>query len=171
MNRGPGSETRLLLIDNKPSVVQVRVWHLTRDKSLSEPMMTQFTSAGTRHHYGDVIMGTMASQITSLTIVYSTVYSGADQRKHQSSASLVFARGIHRGPVNSSHKWLVTRKMFPFDDVIVTMLFVPVSTEMKPRRYPSWVDLPALGRSAFFVVFVNWCPLMRSVVVSAHIFL
>ena len=49
-------------------------------------------------HYGDVIMGTMASQITSLTIVYSIVYSGADQRKHQSSASLAFVRGIHRGP-------------------------------------------------------------------------
>ena len=47
-------------------------------------------------HYTDVIMSTMASQITSLTIVYSTVYSGADQRKHQSSASLAFVRGIHR---------------------------------------------------------------------------
>ena len=47
-------------------------------------------------HYSDVIMGVMASQITSLTIVYSTVYSGADQRKHQSSASLAFVRGIHR---------------------------------------------------------------------------
>ena len=63
-------------------------------------------------------MGTMASQITSLTIVYSTVYSGADQRKHQSSASLAFVRGIHRSPVNSPRKWPVTRKMFPFDDVI-----------------------------------------------------
>ena len=41
-------------------------------------------------------MGAIASQITSLTIVYSTVYSDADQRKHQSSASLAFVRGIHR---------------------------------------------------------------------------
>ena len=71
-------------------------------------------------HYGDVMMGTMASQITSLTIVYATVYSGADLRKHQSSASLAFVSGIHRGPVNSPHKWSVTRKMFPFDDVIMT---------------------------------------------------
>ena len=70
-------------------------------------------------HYGDVIMGPIASQITSPTIVYSTVYSDADQRKHQSSASLAFVRGIHRGPVNSPHKWPVTRKMFPFDDVIM----------------------------------------------------
>ena len=70
-------------------------------------------------HYSDVIMGAMASQITRLTIVYSTVYSGTDQRKHKSSASLAFMRGIHRGPVNSQHNWPVTRKMFPFDDVIM----------------------------------------------------
>ena len=63
-------------------------------------------------------MGEIASQITSLTIVYSTVYSDADQRKHQSSVALAFVRGIHRGPVDSPHKWPVTRKMFPFDDVI-----------------------------------------------------
>ena len=61
----------------------------------------------------------MTSQITSLTIVYSAVYSGAYQRKHQSSASLAFVRGIHRWPVNSPHKWPVTRKMFPFDNVIM----------------------------------------------------
>ena len=47
-------------------------------------------------HYDDVIMGEIASQVTSLTIVYSTVYSDADQRKHQSSPSLAFVRGIHR---------------------------------------------------------------------------
>ena len=56
----------------------------------------------------------MASQITSLTIVYSTDYSDADQRKHQSVASLAFAREIHRGPVNPPHKWSVTRKIFHF---------------------------------------------------------
>ena len=64
-------------------------------------------------------MNTIASQITSLTIVYLTVNSGTYQRKHQSSAALAFVRGIHRGPVNSPHKWPVTRKMFPFDDVIM----------------------------------------------------
>ena len=48
-------------------------------------------------------MGTIASQITSLTIVYSTVYSDADQRKHQSSASLAFVRGIHRRPVSNDN--------------------------------------------------------------------
>ena len=74
-------------------------------------------------HYGDVIMGAIASQITSLTIVYSTVYSDADQRKHQSPASLAFAWGIQRGPVNSPHKWSVTRKIFPFDDVIMFFFY------------------------------------------------
>ena len=63
-------------------------------------------------HYNDVTMGTIASQITSLTIVYSTVYSDVDKRKHQSSASLAFVRGIHRGPVNSPHKWPWRGKCF-----------------------------------------------------------
>ena len=72
-------------------------------------------------YYSDIIMGAMAARITSRTIVYSTVYSGADQGKHQSSASLAFVRGIHRWPMNYPHKWPVTRKMFPFDDVITNI--------------------------------------------------
>ena len=70
-------------------------------------------------YYNDVMMIAMASQVTNLTIVYSTVYTDTDQRKQQSSASLAFVRGIHRWSVNSPHKGPVTRKMFPFDDVIV----------------------------------------------------
>ena len=70
-------------------------------------------------HHNDVIISAMAYEITSLTIVYSNVYSVTDQRKHQSSASLAFVRGIHRWPVKSPHKGPVTRKMFPFDDVII----------------------------------------------------
>ena len=68
-------------------------------------------------HYNDVIMSAMASQVTRLTIVYSTVCSGADERTHQSS--LAFVRGIHRWPVFSPHKGPVTRKILPFDDVIM----------------------------------------------------
>ena len=64
-------------------------------------------------------MGAIAYQITSLTIVYSTVYSDAAQRKHQSSASLAFVRGIRGWPVDFPHKWPVTPKIFPFDDVIM----------------------------------------------------
>ena len=66
-------------------------------------------------------MTMLASQITSLMVVYSIVYLGVNQRKHQSSASLAFVREIHRGPVNFPHKWPVTRKMFPLDDVIMSL--------------------------------------------------
>ena len=68
-------------------------------------------------HYNYVIMSAMASQIISLTIVYSTAYSDADQRIYQSPGSLAFVQGIHWWPMNSAHKGPVTRKMFLFDDV------------------------------------------------------
>ena len=61
-------------------------------------------------HYSDVIMSTMAPQITSVSIVCSSVCSGANQRKHQSSASMAFVKRTHRWPVNSPHKGPVTRK-------------------------------------------------------------
>ena len=81
----------------------------------------------------------MASQITSLTIVYSSVYSGVDQRKHQSSMSLAFVQEIHRWPVNSLHKWPVTRKMFPFDDVIMmrqlTEVIIGSDTGLVPSHH------------------------------------
>ena len=73
------------------------------------------------YHYSDVIMGSMAFQIAGVSI-FLNVCSGADQRKHQSSASLLFVRGIHRWPVDSPRKGLVTRKLFPFDDVIMYLL-------------------------------------------------
>ena len=69
-------------------------------------------------------MSAMAHQITSLTIVYSTVDSGADRGKHQSSASLAFVRWIRQWPVNSPRKGPVTREMFPFDDVIMLIVNV-----------------------------------------------
>ena len=72
------------------------------------------------NHYNDVIMSAVTSEITGILMICSTVWSGADQRKHQSSLSLAFVRGIHRWPVNSPHKGPVTRKVFPlFDDVIM----------------------------------------------------
>ena len=89
------------------------------------------SSLHNHNHYGDVTMSAMASQITSLTIVYSIVYSDADQRKHQSSASLAFVLGIHRSPVNSPHKWPVARKMSLFDDVIMMVGNLPVVRAMQ----------------------------------------
>ena len=87
-------------------------------------------------------MGAMESRITSLTIVYSTVDSGTDERKHQSSASLALVRGIHRSPVNSPHKAPVTRQMFPFDDVIMnkrTLLWRLCGSHIDKKR-----DLPTV---------------------------
>ena len=83
-------------------------------------------------------------QFTSLTTVYSTVYSGADQRKHQSSASLAFVWGIQWGPVNSPLKWPVTRKMFPFNDVI-----------MYTRIY-SWKEAVQLKRLRLPLLMHSW---------------
>ena len=103
-------------------------------------------------HYNHVIMGVIASQINRLTIVYSTVYSGADQRKHESSASLAFVRGIHRGPVNSPHKWPVTRKIFPFDDVISQIAIRVFCLDLQCyMQYRFWIDL--LWR--YFIIIID----------------
>ena len=83
------------------------------------------------NHYEDVKMGAMASPIISLTIDYSTVYSGADQSKLQCSVSLAFVRGFHQWPVNSPHKWPVTRKIFPF---VASSCFGIA----EPSRFPLW---------------------------------
>ena len=102
--------------------------HIICRRSAEYALMFFQTIHGLSEHYDDVIMAAIASLITSLTIVYSTVYSDADQRKHQSSESLAFVLGIHRGPVNSPHKWPVTRKMFPFDDVIMSIVEINVAS-------------------------------------------
>ena len=71
-------------------------------------------------------------QSTSLPIVYySAVCSGADKKTHQNSASLAFVRGIHQWPVNSPHKGPATRKMFPFDDVIMHSVIAIQHTSRK----------------------------------------
>ena len=79
-------------------------------------------------------MGAMAYQITSPTLVYSTVYLGAD-KKNQSSAPLAFVRSIYRWPVNSPHKGPATRNMFPFDVVIMR----PEYSKKIKSIYRSWI--------------------------------
>ena len=100
-----------------------------------------------RHHGHDSVSN------TSLTIVYSTVHSDADQRKHQSSASLAFVRVIHRGPVNSPHKWPVTRKMFPFDDVIMNYVMVSC-TDLCARILPIMICWCLPIRNMFCTCFI-----------------
>ena len=72
------------------------IQHLLIRNFLGTKFLPLSISGSMLFHYSDVIMDTVASQITSLAIVYSIVYSGADQRKHQSSGPLAFVRGIHR---------------------------------------------------------------------------
>ena len=72
-------------------------------------------------NYSDIIMSMMASQITGISIVCSTVCTGADQGKHQSFASLAFIRWIHGWLVDSPHKGPVTWKVFPFNDGIKSL--------------------------------------------------
>ena len=115
-------------------------------------------------HYGDVIMGAMASQITNLTIVYSAAYSGAGQRKHQSSASLAFVREIHRWPMNSPHEWPITRKMFPFDDVImkiVTCELILENCSLGIRCVIALMRIPMklILRKSTLVQVMAWCRL------------
>ena len=103
-------------------MASVALWEYTRrnvpthgtseEMALSISITNTWCVGLTHKHYSDAIMRTMASQITSVSVVCSTVCLGADQRKHQSSVSLAFVRGVHRSPVDS-------RKMFPFDDVIM----------------------------------------------------
>ena len=103
-------------------------------------------------------MTTTASQITSLAVVYSIVYSDADQRKHQSSASLAFVRGIHRRSVNSPHKGPVTRKMFPFDDVIMPSLR---STVWKRQNMETLSVILSLFCEGNRSVNPTWIPLIK----------
>ena len=79
-------------------------------------------------HYNDVMMGAIPSQINSLTIVYSNVYSGADKKKHQRSASLAICEGNSPGTGEIPHKGPVMRKMFPFDDVIMKYALLRTTT-------------------------------------------
>ena len=87
-------------------------------------------------HYTEVIMGRMVSQITSLTIVYSTIYSDADQRKHQTSASLAFVWRIHREPVIYPHKWAVTWKCFHLKMSSLAKQ-IPPTFYYKPHQIPN----------------------------------
>ena len=84
-------------IDGLTYLTLVTLWCLRQGNgSPSLYTMRVAYSVTPQKHYNYVIMGVMASQITSITIGYSTVYSGADQTKHQRSASLAFVWGIHR---------------------------------------------------------------------------
>ena len=117
-------------------------------------------------HYHDVIMGAIASQITSLASVDSAVKLGIYQRKHQSSASLAFVRGIHRRPVNSPQKGPVPREMFPFDDVIMVTKGADIRSSMLLTKWTSLTtryrhSMQIYVRCKYYVNYGNyiewWC--------------
>ena len=85
--------------------------HRTGDKPLTQNDSVQW------HTYTSPVLNVLSN--VTLNITLWTVYSNADQRKHQSSASLAFVRRIHRWPLDSPHKGSITLKKFPFDDVIM----------------------------------------------------
>ena len=97
-------------------------------------------SRTTKAHHNDVIMTPMASQITSLTIVYSTVYSGSDEKKPQKTSKF---------PVTgfSPHKRPVSRKMFLFDDVIMPwrpFILLHRSFRSRPDEIAFWFKLDSV---------------------------
>ena len=99
-------------------------------------------------------MSVMASQITSLTIADSTVYSGTYERKYQSSALLAFMRGIHRWLLNFPHKGPVTRKMFSIDDVIMICSFF---------RIRCLLGIIIITSGSASTVIIKWKSLHKSV--------
>ena len=101
-------------------------------------------------HYNDVIMGAMASQITGLMVVYSTVYSGTDQRKHQSSASLALVRGIHRWPVATT-----TLVSFAGNLSHHRFLYSPISRTTFPKFIcaANWSNSPSQTSFSYTVKF------------------
>ena len=99
-----------------------------------------------REHYSDVIMGKMASQITSFTIVYLTIYSSQIKGNIKAPCHWPLCGEFtgDRWPVNSSHKWPVTRKIFPFDDVIMA--------DIVGYNYSSVPLIPTSGTHVLFMV-------------------
>ena len=129
-------------------------------------------------HHNDVMMSAMAYQITGVSIVCSTVGSDGDQRKYQSSVSLVFVRGIHRWPVNSPHKGPVTRKMFPLDDVIMTIygqniinneIFLMSSRSLRRQDMDIYIyirEIKVCARGC--LVQIDWYDLWKSLYIPAQ---
>ena len=113
-------ETNRAEYDSMPLLIQITVAFLMGYIRNREWGKTQLSVGNyKRQRYRDVIMSAMASQITSVLIVCSNVCSGADQGKHQNPRVNGLCEGDHRWPVDSHHQGPVTRKMFPFDDVIM----------------------------------------------------
>ena len=109
-------------------------------------------------HYSYVIMRAMASQITCLSIVCTTVCLGAVQRKKSKLRVTGLFRGIHRSPVNSSYKGLVTPKLFPFDDVIMLKISKDILTTNPwyDHHVSNYIFMPHTKFIAVFSHHIVW---------------
>ena len=123
-------------VDLEPwtKVADLTLWRHSECKNF--PSRRQLYLAS--RNYSDVIMSAMASQITGVSTVYSTVCSGADR----SFASPAFVRGIHQWPVNSPHKGPVTQSMFPFDDIIMINVFHVLLVRVQHRLASLYILTP-----------------------------
>ena len=107
-------------------------------------------------HYSDVIMSVMASQITGFSTVYSIVCSSADQRKHQSSASLAFGGGNSPVTIEFPTQRPVTQTMFPFDYVIMHSIWrIIFSPSMKSVIRPWLWPAMTLYECKIFHIFIS----------------
>ena len=106
-------------------------------------------------HYSDVMMGVLASQITSLTIVYSIVYSDSDQRKHQSSASLACVREIHRWIPRTNDQ--LRGKCFHLMTSSWNM-----STKCRPLCSSPIVHVACVSQNRTEIQYLSWCQISRN---------
>ena len=125
------------------SVKSLFMRSVTHETEAAQSIRVYWQTLQWRHNGLDGV----SNHSTSLTIVYSAVYSGADQTKNPSSASPAFVQGFHRGPVYFPHKGPVTRKMFPFHDVII--FYLPYTYEITVFQLNSEYAIP-------FSVCVIW---------------
>ena len=141
------------------SNIDIRTCVLVIAVLISQMKRTEFTEWSIwkrKFHYGHFIMSTMASQITRLTIVYSSVYSGADQRKHQWKLCVAgLCEGNSPTTGELPHKWPVTRKMFPFGDVFVCKLFDIVMKVSFQRHFLLWSTSLKDIEQIFNLVFLD----------------
>ena len=127
-----------------------------REKLCKKKKQSPSPSLTLLQHCCDVLMSVLAYQITGVSIVCSTVCSGANQRTHQSFASLAFVRGIHRWPVNSPHKRPVTRKMFPLNYVIMSLRII-LSKRESLRIFCLISECPFMVDRAFILNCTSAC--------------
>ena len=151
--------TKFVILSLQWCHMSIMTSQMTGNLTVYPPDHSDYCQRHHKSHYNGIIMSVVASQITSVSIVCSTVASGADQRKYESSASLAFVQGIHWWLVNSPHKRPVTQKMFPFDDVIIATHYRPIVRRIWiPLEKGSVIGFPSQRASNVESIPMSWQP-------------